>query len=118
VEVETARLPIAKPKPLTPRATLQSNVKRKGAAAEFRADFILWLQQHEICEQMPSKQPAALARRPPGHKLLLCKYVIVNGGRWGRGMLGAQRASLGSDELHAGAPLQPPLGATPQNGLC
>jgi hypothetical protein len=69
--VETAREPSAKPKPLTPRAALQSNVKRKGAAAEFRADFILWLQQHEICEQMPSKQPAALAMRPPGHKLLL-----------------------------------------------
>jgi hypothetical protein len=29
---------------------------------------------------------------------------------------GAQRASLDSDKLHAGAPLQPMLGATPQHG--
>jgi hypothetical protein len=77
---------------------------------------MLGAQQHEPCKQMPSKQPAALARRPPGHKLLLCKYVYVNVGRWGGGMLGAQRASLDSDELYAGAPLQPPLGATPQHG--
>jgi hypothetical protein len=65
---------------------------------------------------MPSKQPAALARRPPGHKLLLIiaclQYECVDMGP----MLGAQRASLDSDELHAGAPLQPPLGATLQHG--
>jgi hypothetical protein len=53
-----------------PRAILQSNVKLIGAAIGFRADFILWLQQHEPCEQMTSKQPAAPARRSPGHKLL------------------------------------------------
>jgi hypothetical protein len=43
-------------------------------------------------------------------------YVSVNEGRWGQGMLGAQRTSLDSDELHAGAPQQPPLEATQQHG--
>jgi hypothetical protein len=50
--------------------------KLEGAAAGFRAAFILWLQQHESSEQMLSKQPAALAGRPLGHKLLVTITIM------------------------------------------
>jgi hypothetical protein len=54
---------------------------------------------------MPSKQPAALARRRPQAIAHNKANVIV--WRWGREMLGTQRASPDSEEMHADAALQP-----------
>jgi hypothetical protein len=66
----------AKPKPQTPRATLLSEVKLEGAAAGFKADFIVGLQMHVSCKHMPSKPPAALNRRQTGQKLFLITTQI------------------------------------------
>jgi hypothetical protein len=66
---------------------------------------------------MPIKQPTALARRPPGHMLLLIVTEVSMCGYGADGCLEPQRASLERVELHAGAPLQHMLGATPSTTL-
>jgi hypothetical protein len=65
---------------------------------------------------LASRCPASNLQPSPRPQAIAYSYVNVNVWRWGRRMLGAQRANLDSDELHAGAPLQPMLGATPQHG--
>jgi hypothetical protein len=65
----------------TPLAILQPNVKFEVAAVGFRAD--LSYSQVEQSLRALAQQSAALAMRPPGHKLLLLKHTICGDGAKG-----------------------------------
>jgi hypothetical protein len=85
---ESARELSAKPKLPMPRSTLHLNIELEFAAVNLRADFILWLKAHEPREQMPGKQP--VPTQPQARALNYANFIVW---RWGRGMLGMQRAS-------------------------